>query len=346
MNDKKVKLNIIASFPPPEGGTTILVKQLYNEIKELDSGYDVYKSDLSLSNASISSFFNFIINFFKCSINSIHVSKGGATFIAPIIIILCKLFFKKSVFRMFGGQFDKYYTNSNIVKKMLVSFVLKNADLIYFETHGLVDFFAKKFPDSNIKHYANSRKAIGNRIVKSKFSNKIVFVGVLKKDKGVGVILEAAKLFPDISFEFVGPSVDDCLLDAMGKLSNCNYLGAVPSEKIYTLIKNADYLALPTFHFGEGYPGVILEAYSIGVPVLSTCWQYIPEIVIEGETGFLCKPNDVNSFHQLLNRVKSVSFSEYSEMSECCYSLFNENYISTQLTKQFIDQVGDLQRAN
>ena len=49
---------------------------------------------------------------------------------------------------------------------------------------------------------------------------------------------------------------------------------------------------MPTFHEGEGYPGIILEAFSVGMPVISTHWNSIPEIVMHNENGLLVPIKD------------------------------------------------------
>src|SRR5262249_42486224 len=55
-----------------------------------------------------------------------------------------------------------------------------------------------------------------------------------------------------------------------------------------------DALILPSYAEVEGYPGVILEAYCAGIPVIATRWGGIPEIVTD-ETGILVEPRDVAS---------------------------------------------------
>ena len=46
-------------------------------------------------------------------------------------------------------------------------------------------------------------------------------------------------------------------------------------------------LLFPSTYPGECYPGTIIDAYSSGVPVISSDWRYNSELVINNETGFL-----------------------------------------------------------
>jgi glycosyltransferase involved in cell wall biosynthesis len=54
-------------------------------------------------------------------------------------------------------------------------------------------------------------------------------------------------------------------------------------------------LVLPTFHPEEGYPGVIAEGFAHGLPVITTRWLAIPEIV-EENCGILIEPGDTPAF--------------------------------------------------
>ena len=57
----------------------------------------------------------------------------------------------------------------------------------------------------------------------------------------------------------------------------------------------------------DGMPLVILEAQALGKPVVASAVGSVPEMVIEGETGFLCRPGDVSAF---CRAVETLAHSE------------------------------------
>jgi glycosyltransferase involved in cell wall biosynthesis len=65
--------------------------------------------------------------------------------------------------------------------------------------------------------------------------------------------------------------------------------GRVTEEEKIDLISNCSVLVCPTI--ADYHPIVLLEAQALGVPVIATKVGAIPEIVVNGETGLLVKPN-------------------------------------------------------
>ncbi len=55
-----------------------------------------------------------------------------------------------------------------------------------------------------------------------------------------------------------------------------------------------DVLVLPSIF--DGRPTVVMEALAMGIPVVASAVGSLPEMVIHGETGFLCKPTDSRAF--------------------------------------------------
>jgi glycosyltransferase involved in cell wall biosynthesis len=68
------------------------------------------------------------------------------------------------------------------------------------------------------------------------------------------------------------------------------YLGPLYGERKKDLLKSADIFVLPTYK--EAFPLVILEAMCHGLPVISTTEGGIPDIVADGESGYLVAPLD------------------------------------------------------
>ena len=64
----------------------------------------------------------------------------------------------------------------------------------------------------------------------------------------------------------------------------------IPDEETELYFKAADVLVLPYTHVFQS--GVLFLGYSFGLPVIATNVGSLEEDIIEGRTGFLCKPCD------------------------------------------------------
>ncbi|EHV9685140.1 TPA: glycosyltransferase family 4 protein [Vibrio diabolicus] len=344
-----MKIHIVGALPGPLGGTTILLKQLVDDIKN-DSSVSLIISDTSLVRnlslfGKVKFLFSTLRNTLSSDITSVHVSAKGSITITPILLFLCLASKKRFNFRMFGGVYDKFFTNSSKTVKGVVSFIINKSDLIYFETNHLVEYFREKFPHANIKHYTNSRPStlLRSDVIKE---NKFVFLGAIKRSKGVNTILEAAKYLPSVEIDFYGPIIEHDLEDAIKRQSNCSYKGVCQPELILDVLKNYKCLLLPTEHFGEGYPGVIIEAYSLGIPVITTEWQCIPEIVEVGRTGFLVKPSNPEELAKKVQDVIDMDSDNYKQIKNNCLDFFSSKFDSELLSREFISNLRMLEVRN
>lgn len=128
-------------------------------------------------------------------------------------------------------------------------------------------------------------------------------VGSLENRKGQIILLQAVKRlldngkFPNIHVMFVGEGPDEKMLKAVTKAysleKNVTFF-PFTNEPNY-IFDRIDILALPSL-FKEGLPNVLLEAMSMKLPVISTDITGIPEVVINGETGFLTDPGNIEQF--------------------------------------------------
>jgi glycosyltransferase involved in cell wall biosynthesis len=126
----------------------------------------------------------------------------------------------------------------------------------------------------------------------------ILFVGIVREDKGVGVLIEAARLLRSqgrpvmvkVVGEFASEKYHQQVLRELADkgLTECVQLcgGKIDDEK-WTLYRNADIFCFPSYYPSESFGNVLVEAMMFELPVVSTLWRGIPSIVNEGETGFL-----------------------------------------------------------
>jgi glycosyltransferase involved in cell wall biosynthesis len=152
---------------------------------------------------------------------------------------------------------------------------------------------------------------------------KTVFLMIsrLFRDKGVGEYLDAAGSVKaersDAVFRLAGPPGDGGpgtialgdihALEAKGVLE---YLGRL--EDIRPAIAEADFVVLPSYR--EGLPRSLLEAASMGRPLLATDVPGCREIAVDGVNAFLVAPRDAASLAEGFRRVLSLPRAEAHSM--------------------------------
>jgi glycosyltransferase involved in cell wall biosynthesis len=77
-------------------------------------------------------------------------------------------------------------------------------------------------------------------------------------------------------------------------------LGVV--DDVLPVLADLDLLVLPSLL--DGRPVVVLEALAVGTPVLASHVGGLPDLIQEGETGWLCPPGDLDA---LLRRLAEVA---------------------------------------
>lgn len=90
-------------------------------------------------------------------------------------------------------------------------------------------------------------------------------------------------------------------LERNGLLGEVVFLGYVTSPHLYALYKNALACVYPSLNEGFGMP--ILEAMSLGTPVITSCISSMPEIA--GDAALLVDPFNVEDISRAMERLYS-----------------------------------------
>ncbi|MEM6457585.1 MAG: glycosyltransferase family 4 protein [Acidobacteriota bacterium] len=138
----------------------------------------------------------------------------------------------------------------------------------------------------------------------------LLYVGRLRIRKGVEVLLEAlaqrtAAGAAPARLLIVGSGEHRDALerraDALALGDQVRFLGRRGAGQIRRLLRGARCLVVPSTY--EGMPLVILEAMDEGTPVVASAVSGIPEVVIDGETGWLVPPEDPPALAASLDHV-------------------------------------------
>ncbi len=136
----------------------------------------------------------------------------------------------------------------------------------------------------------------------------VLFVGALKKIKGVDYLIEAAKSFLDTNISLYMVGRDDGMKKSLEKkaheLKIGNYIkftGPLNHEDIPLWLSASDILVLPSL--SEGRPNVILEAFACEVPVVATNVGGVPELMINGKTGYLVPAKNPMELSEKVNKL-------------------------------------------
>lgn len=84
-----------------------------------------------------------------------------------------------------------------------------------------------------------------------------------------------------------------------------NYLGFVEGADKVRLFRESDCLCFPTYYTAESFPLVLLEALAFGLPIVTTDWRNIPELLPADYAG-LVPPRDSAAIAAALRRMLAV----------------------------------------
>jgi glycosyltransferase involved in cell wall biosynthesis len=248
-----------------------------------------------------------------CDVISLHASVTAMSGLGPFVALAARMWRKPIVTRQFGGM---AYNQLSRLHKALSGWFIKRCDIYMVETKQLMRSMEGN-GIVNLKWYPNSRPLPRNRpepSIRPRCHGRFVFVGQLKIEKGLGVLVEA-----------VEASNLNAVVDVYGPWHNlprntfdgCTrvfYKGELRPEDVLSTIEQYDALVTPTFLPDEGHSGVIIEAYQVGRPVIGTRWNALPEIITDQETGLLVEPRSAISLRQAFARLmESPSF--YQQIS-------------------------------
>jgi len=151
--------------------------------------------------------------------------------------------------------------------------------------------------------------AVDRQDSREPFSGRVPTIAVLanfQPYKGHDLLIEALmSVETKIRVHFIGdgPKLESTK-QAVSKLSgHIETFFHGRAENPFFHLLNSHFLVLPSRH--EGFPNAVLEAMSVGLPVISFNIPGLDQLVIENQTGILVEPFDVKSLGLAIDKLAS-----------------------------------------
>lgn len=265
--------------------------------------------------------------------------KGGVNLIPAII--LSKIFKKKVAFfaagLQSGGLDSRFQLKLFTVLEKLI-FIL--ADIILVESQNAIGFFKlDKYKDKIIcdfTQYVDSELFTKSNPIKER-QPVVGYVGRLQAQKGVKNFLDAVNIISqkrkDIKFMIGGSGpLYQQLIKESSSNNQITFSGWIShDDQLPAYLNDLKLLVLPSG--SEGLPTIILEAMACGTPVLATAVGCIPDILIDGETGFILADNRPETIALNIERVIDSADLEY--VSENARRLSISRFSFNEVVKKY-----------
>jgi len=281
----------------------------------------------------------------KVSLNLIKISRNIDTVIffiggmaLPVPMLLAKILRKKIIVITTGslsketeiryGRQSIFYYISMMIER--VNYTLSNRIVIYSKNiipqlelnrYGNKIVLGARFVDTNIFKHQRRMDERGNIIG---------YIGTLSSVKGIMNLVEA---FRTIS---KGNDTAELLICGGGPLLNeirkklkhdglqhkITLAGWIPHDNLSDYLNEMKLLVLPSY--SEGLPNVILEAMACGTPVLATPVGGVPDLIKDGENGFIMENNTPEYIAK--NVIRALNYPDLDRIVKNARKLIEEEY--------------------
>jgi len=245
-------------------------------------------------------------------------------------LTICRIFRVKCIIHFRGSHFKLNYEQFHPFVKRLVRWSCKNVSVAIVQAERLKKQFEDLVSHDRIKilYQAIDTSEYNNPDLNNYQRGKILFLGHLTNAKGYIDLLRCmesvVKSCPEANFYFGGTlrkgerniffnqytgkslvyknpyKIREKIKS--GPLNEYYHeLGMISGKELKGHLRNADIFALPSY--SEGFSRAMLEAMSVGKPVIYTPVGAHAEIMTNEENGLLCKPGDIEKLSENITRL-------------------------------------------
>jgi len=221
--------------------------------------------------------------------------------------------------------------------------------ITYLLSDRIIMYSERLIEEHNLQKYRNKISIAQKHFidfdkfkVKRKFDerdNLVGYIGALTKVKGVPNLLEAIPRVlvkkSDVEFVIGGDGQLKGKIEKYLEEENLNnkakFVGWIPHDELPDYLNKLKLLVLPSYT--EGLPNIILEAMACGTPVLATPVGGVPDVIKEGETGFIMENNSPECI--ATNVIRALSHPRLGEIAHNACNLVEREFTYEKAVEKY-----------
>ncbi len=315
---KRCKILIIGPTPPPYFGVSTATENILRGLKE--RGWGVLHLDtrdprdvgnmgkLDLVNVWLG--VKHVVGMFLLMLKSpkvvyLPISQSAGGFFRDGMFILLGWFFgARVIVHLRGSNFLNFYGESPRFFQWYIRFTLRRVYLGLVQGRNIqyvLEPFIKRI--GVLPNGLDCR--LFNEVRRQRRDRKVrfLFLANFMATKGGEEFVRAGievwkgnrgKVEFYLAGDFVDEEVKRRILSLIPEGAPFRFVGIVRGREKVKFLVNGDVFVFPPIA-PEGQPWVILEAMAAGLPVIASSVGAVPETVVDGETGFVVSPGDVDA---------------------------------------------------
>lgn len=183
-----------------------------------------------------------------------------------------------------------------------------------------------------------THNAIDIPLVNAEQGDYYLYFGRLSSEKGLLTLIDAFTTLTDLRLKIVGNGdMEEQLREAI-HTPNIEMCGYMSGDSLRQIVAGAKAIIVPSEWY-ENNPMTIIEAAAMGTPAIGAHIGGIPEIILQGRTGYLFTPKSVEELATAVNAMESLSTEDYQAMRDECKafaaSAFNTDELYNKIIKLY-----------
>ena len=255
-----------------------------------------------------------------------------------------------------GSRFFLIVSDRNTTQQLTIGerirfFLYRWADRIVPNSYSQTNFIKNHYPNLShkvvtITNFVDTDYFMPNCLNNINANLTMLIVGRISPQKNVLRLIEAINKVNnegyDIKVKWFGrPNPESYYQQCINKLQEYNLADAFhfeePTSDILKEYQEADVFCLPSIY--EGYPNVLCEAMSCGLPVLCSNICDNPMIAEEGKNGYLFSPFSTDDMANAIIKFIKLPQETKNEMKSKSRIIAEKKFSKNQFFKKYIQMI-------